>query len=940
MSKFENLAGPRKGKPAVELLRAILSTQTQTVEIWDSGAVTMSPLFGAPTNPAAVDEWNQLGARWDWKIPKAEFDAFLVDATATLQRCKATRPTVDKRTTEEQRAQQAARMQADRERISASDAYGEDIQRQLAALRPRDARALVVAELEKNESDSMSDYFATSTARTVAIGWRTGSREDFRQLRKAAAGFSETAHLGPGCDVWRVRVVHAEIGSTESVCPCGKVWDYRVPPFGTGILPRGVTEETFPTREAAQTAAESANVEDWYHRNGNPRDGWRVELGESFDSMAGEHLFVVQYTRESIEHRDNYSMGRGNYLKGSGRYSSGWMVRSYPLADDGTLPLSYARSISEIAIPAPDAPRPTDPSTPDGSDADRTRRRGEIAAGSDAGIVVDQTTTAAGNIELRFSAKPSEDTRAMMKAARYRWSRAAGCWYARPTAEARRVADLLAGAGAQGKNAAPETDSSIAAETETSIPAPAPVVNPIAERLEIEASRLQRTIDKPQPFSGANPTRRRMTFQQQHANEVQRAETLQRALRKLAAWNRNGWPAWEDVHAALQVDSRQTVRDRHSQETAMETPYSRELFNDAVAMLMSIRSAEVVGGVLSPWVERAVPERLVARWLLLEYADDPEVRREIEQKKAQREIQRAEQELAFASIPGYFPTPKSIAATLAERLELAPGMSVLEPSAGSGRLAEAVRAECPEAGIECVEQHYTLAELLQKKGFTVFRRDFLELAAEARTLGVRYDRIIMNPPFEQLQDVEHIRAAYDLLKPGGIMIAIMSPGGFFRGDRRAVEFRNWLAESCGYLDAYDEGVPHWEASSWEVDHNGADLVEWHTLPHGTFKESGTDVSARVLTIRKDESAVLPFDAERAMDVAADIAAIAEAAQPAELALDVDVAQFFNAAADAIAADADDATEPEPEPEPHSGDLDPEAQRRTLDFGGLEVLHTV
>ena len=71
--------------------------------------------------------------------------------------------------------------------------------------RPPKAQALIVAELAQDDCDSQTDYFATKTLRTVAIGWRTGKREDFRQLRKAAAGFPETAHLGPGLDVWSER---------------------------------------------------------------------------------------------------------------------------------------------------------------------------------------------------------------------------------------------------------------------------------------------------------------------------------------------------------------------------------------------------------------------------------------------------------------------------------------------------------------------------------------------------------------------------------------------------------------------------------------------------------------------------------------------------------------------------------------------------------------
>src|ERR1035438_8245204 len=65
----------------------------------------------------------------------------------------------------------------------------------LDALRPANATALVVAELEEDESDSQSDYFGSKTVRSVAIGWRTTKRENFTQLRAAAASYAPTAHL-------------------------------------------------------------------------------------------------------------------------------------------------------------------------------------------------------------------------------------------------------------------------------------------------------------------------------------------------------------------------------------------------------------------------------------------------------------------------------------------------------------------------------------------------------------------------------------------------------------------------------------------------------------------------------------------------------------------------------------------------------------------------
>ena len=63
---------------------------------------------------------------------------------------------------------------------------------------------------------------------------------------------------------------------------------------------------------------------------------------------------------------------------------------------------------------------------------------------------------------------------------------------------------------------------------------------------------------------------------------------------------------------------------------------------------------------------------------------------------------------------------------------------------------------------------------------------------ERRGVDGGYDRIIMNPPFGDRRDAEHVRHAYSLLKPGGRLVAIMGEGVFFGKDKKADDFREWL----------------------------------------------------------------------------------------------------------------------------------------------------
>lgn len=73
--------------------------------------------------------------------------------------------------------------------------------------------------------------------------------------------------------------------------------------------------------------------------------------------------------------------------------------------------------------------------------------------------------------------------------------------------------------------------------------------------------------------------------------------------------------------------------------------------------------------------------------------------------QAQR-VARFEREVLWLRLPGFFPTPFPVAERLLDLAAVAPGMSVLEPSAGTGTLADAIRRRCPTASVSVIEwQH-------------------------------------------------------------------------------------------------------------------------------------------------------------------------------------------------------------------------------------------
>lgn len=192
-----------------------------------------------------------------------------------------------------------------------------------------------------------------------------------------------------------------------------------------------------------------------------------------------------------------------------------------------------------------------------------------------------------------------------------------------------------------------------------------------------------------------------------------------------------------------------------------------------------------------------------------------------EEEKRKEALKLRQAEVAMSKIPGYFPTPKNVVNRMVEEADIKPGMNVLEPSAGSGHIADLAK----EAGanVDTVEINHTLRGILQDKGHNLVGSDFMQFNEKNK-----YDRILMNPPFEKGQDIDHVMHAYDLLKPGGKLVAIMSEGAFFRSDKKAKQFQEFMK----HVDGHSE-----------------------KLPEGTFKQSDrqTGVNTRLVVINKPEN---------------------------------------------------------------------------------------
>ena len=169
--------------------------------------------------------------------------------------------------------------------------------------------------------------------------------------------------------------------------------------------------------------------------------------------------------------------------------------------------------------------------------------------------------------------------------------------------------------------------------------------------------------------------------------------------------------------------------------------------------------------------------------------------------------------IQVVSAPQLFPTPPELAKQVCELADLRDGVCVLEPSAGTGNLVQAVR-DLVDTEIVGIEVNRDLCNALSRRfeSFVLNVRcaDFLTLNGD---LG-KFERIVMNPPFENGSDIKHILHAVEHLAEGGRLVAICANGP------RQKEQLQPLAE------------------------------QWIDLPAGSFKEQGTNVNTAIVVIQK------------------------------------------------------------------------------------------
>lgn len=166
-----------------------------------------------------------------------------------------------------------------------------------------------------------------------------------------------------------------------------------------------------------------------------------------------------------------------------------------------------------------------------------------------------------------------------------------------------------------------------------------------------------------------------------------------------------------------------------------------------------------------------------------------------------------------------FFTPEPLAAEIVKIARIGSGDLVLEPSAGAGAIAKAAK----RAGgiVVCVEKDDALAADLAKERFAaVITADFLSLDP---TRYGPFRVVVMNPPFTNGQDIQHVTHAFEFVRAGGCLVSVMSAGVWANTSKAAKQFRELVRGNDGAIEA---------------------------LPDDSFREAGTSVRTVLVRLLK------------------------------------------------------------------------------------------
>lgn len=465
---------------------------------------------------------------------------------------------------------------------------------------------------------------------------------------------------------------------------------------------------------------------------------------------------------DDAEHRQKYSMGGGYFLKAGYRHKDGWKISKSPLNAENLHGLPFG----EWSLGTSEAPKMSAQAIGNVT----VEQHVHTKKGFDMFIVI-----MADRVERETYLDLLDKAKSLGGWYSKKWGQTPAGFAFKDEGKAQEFANELSGTNAPKPDGTP----------------PAPSKSPaIADKFRALADKMQRDIDHKLGDRLTN-TPKRQREAQSARNDGLQLERAQQALRALA--------------------------DLHEQGTISPILATVKSKKQAVDLCRGVISQST--GYYDAGYDQGKPydqdELTLAVWALLGAPDPKDV-------KAQQ-IKQLSDKINLTKVEGFFPTPAPIVEQMLGRLGAMPdNAEILEPSAGSGAILDQLREAYPKANLTAFEIYNPLRDLLELKGYELHGWDFME---DERGLleGAEFDAVVMNPPFEKQQDVDHVQRAWRCLKPGGVLVAIMSPSAFFRSDKKSQAFRQWFEDNNGH----------------KVD-----------IDAGAFKASGTNVSTVMISVEK------------------------------------------------------------------------------------------
>lgn len=171
----------------------------------------------------------------------------------------------------------------------------------------------------------------------------------------------------------------------------------------------------------------------------------------------------------------------------------------------------------------------------------------------------------------------------------------------------------------------------------------------------------------------------------------------------------------------------------------------------------------------------------------------------------------------------FFYSPKPVVESLLDKLCLEEGSNILEPSAGEGHIVRGLKdAGYNVTAIEIMPDRVRKLRELEDDQCDVYARNFLDLDAIES-----FDAAVLNPPYYKIHWAEHVRHAWDFIRPGGQLVAVLPVTAEIGESKAHQSFRRW-AEKVN--------------SGW----GGL----WSDLPEESFLECGTRVNTVILSMKK------------------------------------------------------------------------------------------